>query len=252
MKAMLTIAAVVAAVFILFFYGVGDECPEARLMAALEPQHGESLPGVCSGSVLETMSSGGYTYVNVDCGDRQLWAAGPEIQMAVGDHVSLPPGQQMQDFRSPTLDRTFETILFVPSIEASGGASASQAESMAQAHPQGLGGGEQVQLDFSDIERPAGAKSIAEIFASRTELDGQEILVFGKVVKYNAMIMGKNWIHLQDGTGEPGSNDLTVTTQGTASVGDTVLVRGNLGLNRDMGAGYRYDVLIEDATVTVQ
>ena len=74
----------------------------------------------------------------------------------------------------------------------------------------------------------------------------------GKVVKYNAMIMGKNWIHLQDGTGEPGSNDLTVTTQGTAFVGDTVLVRGNIGLDRDMGAGYRYDVLIEDATITVQ
>ena len=158
----------------------------------------------------------------------------------------------MRDFHSPTLDRTFETILFVPSIQLSGGASASESASMAQAHPQGMIGGEQAQLDFSDLERPAGAMSIAEIFASRIEVEGKEILVLGKVVKYNAMIMGKNWMHLQDGTGEPGTNDLTVTTQGTAFVGDTVLVRGNVGLNRDMGAGYRYDVLIEDATITVQ
>ena len=252
MKAMLVIAAIVAAVFMLFFYGVGDETFEARPVASLAPQHGESAPAVCSGSVRETMSSGGYTYVRVDCGDRELWAAGQQTQVAVGDHVSLPQGEEMRDFHSPTLDRTFETILFVPSIQLSGGASASESASMAQAHPQGMIGGEQAQLDFSDLERPAGAMSIAEIFASRIEVEGKEILVLGKVVKYNAMIMGKNWMHLQDGTGEPGTNDLTVTTQGTAFVGDTVLVRGNVGLNRDMGAGYRYDVLIEDATITVQ
>ena len=252
MKAMLVIAAIVSGVFMLFFYGVGDETSEARPVASLAPQQGESLPSVCSGSVLETMSSGGYTYVKVDCGDEQVWAAGQQTQVAVGDHVSLPQGEEMRDFHSPTLDRTFETILFVPSIQLSGGASASQTQSIAQAHPQGTGVGEQAQLDFSGLERPAGAMSIAEIFASRAEVEGKEILVLGKVVKYNAMIMGKNWMHLQDGTGERGTNDLTVTTQGTAFVGDTVLVRGNVGLDRDMGAGYRYDVLIEDATITVQ
>ena len=256
MKAMLVIGAIVAAVFMLFLFGVGEEASEVRPVAsaASQPmaQQGGSLASVCSGSVLETMSSGGYTYVKVDCGGAQIWAAGQQTQVAVGDQVSLPQGQEMRDFHSATLDRTFETILFVPNIEPAGGASASQAESMAQAHPQGMGGGEQSPLDFSDLEKPAGAKSIAEIFASRTELEDQEILVLGKVVKFNAMIMGKNWMHLQDGTGEPGSNDLTVTSQGTASVGDTVLVRGNVGLNKDMGAGYRYEVLIEDATVTVQ
>ena len=251
MKSMLVITAIVSAVFLLFFYGVGDETSEARPVASLAPQHGESLPSICSGSVLETMSSGGYTYVKVDCGDEQIWAAGQQTQVAVGDHVSLPQGEEMRDFHSPTLDRTFETILFVPTIQPSGGDGASQVESMAQAHPQGIGG-EQAELDFSDIERPAEAKSIAEIFGGRTELEGKEILVAGKVVKYNAMIMGKNWMHLQDGTGEPGSNDLTVTTQSTASVGDTVLVRGSVILNKDFGAGYRYEVLIEDATVTVQ
>ena len=64
--------------------------------------------------------------------------------------------------------------------------------------------------------------------------------------------MGKNWIHLQDGTGAAGTNDLTVTTAGTASVGNTVVVRGNLTTNKDFGFGYKYDVMVEDAAVTVE
>jgi len=251
MKAMLGIAVIVGAVFLLFFYGVGDETSEALPMATPAAQHAESVPGVCSGPVLETMGSGGYTYVKVDCGGHELWAAGPQTQVAVGDRVSLPPGQEMQNFHSPMLDRTFESILFVPSIESAGGADASGAMSLAEVHQGGSGGVESAGVDLSGIEKPVGAMSVAEIFASRTELMGKEVLVLGKVVKYSAMIMGKNWIHLQDGTGEPGSNDLTIATQGTASVGDIALVRGTVVLNRDIGAGYRYDVLIEDATVTI-
>jgi hypothetical protein len=64
--------------------------------------------------------------------------------------------------------------------------------------------------------------------------------------------MGKNWIHLRDGTGSEGSNDLTVTTDGSAKIGDTVLVRGALVADKDFGHGYKYPVLIEDAQITVE
>jgi hypothetical protein len=249
MKATLVIAVVLSAVSILLVYGVGGEKPEAPSFA---PQPSESQSGVCSGSVVETMNSGGYTYLKVDCGDRQVWAAGPQTQVAVGDNVSLAPGSEMRNFHSPTLNRTFETILFVTGIEASGDASAPDTGSTAEALQKGPGGGKQAAFDFSDIEKPAGAKTVAEIFSSRSELEGAQVLVLGKVVKFNAKIMGKNWIHLQDGTGEPASNDLTVTTDGTASVGDTVLIRGTVSLDKDLGAGYRYDILIEDATVKAQ
>jgi hypothetical protein len=254
MKAMLGIVAIVAAVFMLFFYGVGDEASEALPVAspALQAAHGGETPQeICSGPVLETMSSGGYTYVRVDCGDHELWAAGPQTRVAVGDRVSLPPGQEMRDFQSPTLDRSFETILFVPSIELGGSAGASGAVSLADVHGS-ANRTVQAEVDLADIERPAGAKTVAEIFWTRTALEGTEVVVLGKVVKYSPMIMGQNWIHLQDGTGEPGANDLTITTQAVVSVGDTVLVRGTVGLDKDIGAGYRYEVLIEDATVTIQ
>ena len=64
--------------------------------------------------------------------------------------------------------------------------------------------------------------------------------------------MGKNWIHIQDGTGDAGANDLTVTTDVTANSGDTVLISGTLSLDKDFGYGYAYGVIVEDAEVTVE
>ena len=83
-------------------------------------------------------------------------------------------------------------------------------------------------------------------------LSGQEVSVRGKVVKFNSGIMNKNWVHIQDGTGDvtAKTHDLTVTTEQTVSVGDTVLVKGQLTINRDIGAGYKYPVMIEQATFT--
>jgi hypothetical protein len=72
------------------------------------------------------------------------------------------------------------------------------------------------------------------------------------VVKYNSGIMGKNWLHVQDGSGEAGTNDLTVTTMATAAVGDTVLVKGMAVTDKDFGYGYKYAFIIEDAQVTVE
>lgn len=70
-----------------------------------------------SGTVVETMSSGGYTYVNVEIAGETLWLAGPEVTVAVGDTVGWMDGNLMRAFSSSTLDRTFDAILFVPEIK---------------------------------------------------------------------------------------------------------------------------------------
>jgi hypothetical protein len=72
------------------------------------------------------------------------------------------------------------------------------------------------------------------------------------VVKYNAAILGKNWFHLQDGSGKTadGTNDLTITTEAAVAVGDIVTVTGTVAIDRDFGAGYTYALMLEDATVT--
>ena len=108
-------------------------------------------------------------------------------------------------------------------------------------------------LNLSGIAKAEGGKTIAEVFAQKDQLAGQKVVFRGKVVKTNPRIMGKNWLHVRDGSGAEGSNDLTVTTAGAAPmVGDTVVVSGPVVLNKDFGMGYSYDVIIEDAEVTVE
>ena len=112
------------------------------------------------------------------------------------------------------------------------------------------GGG--VVVEPGSIAKPAGGVTVAEILAEKAGLAGKEVIVRGRVVKYTGGILKRNWLHIKDGTGAAGADDLTVTTTGQAAVGDTVVVKGTVAADKDFGAGYRYAVLIEDATVTVE
>ncbi len=94
--------------------------------------------------------------------------------------------------------------------------------------------------------------TVAELYSKMDELNGKEVTVRGKVVKYNGGIMGRNWIHVQDGTGGRGTNDLTVTSHQSAKVGDKVVATGILIKDKDFGSGYRYDVVLEKASITVE
>jgi hypothetical protein len=95
-------------------------------------------------------------------------------------------------------------------------------------------------------------QTVAELYAGKDRLADTVVNVRGKVVKYNPQIMGKNWVHVQDGTGSSGTNDLMVTTAATTKVGDIVLVSGKITLNKDFGSGYKYALILEDANVVVE
>ena len=203
------------------------------------------------------MDAAGYTYVLVDTGDQQVWAAGPKTAVKVGEDVNLKGGVAMQDFRSQVLDRTFDVIYFVGSLKARGaGAPAQQGAGLQQAIPghdtASVTPTPETAVDLSDIQRVSGGKTVSELFSGKEELTDTEVSVRGRVVKYNAGIMGRNWIHIQDGSGAEGSNDLTVTTADTAQLGDLVVIRGTLKTNQDFGHGYSYDVLIENARVSAE
>jgi hypothetical protein len=98
------------------------------------------------------------------------------------------------------------------------------------------------------------AKTVAAVYKEKTALTGKTISATGKVVKVNNGIMGRNFVHVQDGTGDAkdGSNNLVVTSKQTAAVGDKVTVSGLVVVNRDFGSGYSYPLIIEEATVTVK
>lgn len=227
-----------------------------------------AAPGVHQGEVVETMDSGGYTYAQIDCDGEMIWAAGPVTALAVGDQVMVAGAMPMKDFHAESLDRTFDVIYFTSSFSGDGGSGdggsghggmtgmsgmtgmgeSGGMGSMSGGHPQI---DDAADLDYTGITPAEGGKTVAEVWAERQALAGQEVAIRGRVVKYSPSIMGKNWLHLRDGTGAgaDGTNDLTVTTQGFAKVGDLVTVTGTVTVDRDFGMGYEYDVLVEQARV---
>lgn len=92
-------------------------------------------------------------------------------------------------------------------------------------------------------------KTVEALFQEKAQLKGQQVVLKGKVVKANNQIMGRNWIHLQDGSGSQGTNDITITTQDSAQVGDQVTVIGTVGVDVDFGSGYMYPLIVEKATI---
>jgi len=208
-----------------------------------------ATPGI-SGKVAETMNSGGYTYVLVDSGSKKSWAAAPEFKVAVGDSVTLPPSAMpMEKYESKSLKRTFDVVYFVDSVMVNGVGMAPAAPNVApvEGHPQVA---VQPAQKISGVKK--ADKTVAEVFAEKGSLAGKSVMVRGKVIKFSPEIMGKNWIHLQDGTGAAGSNDLTITTSGMAKQGDTIVITGVVVADKDFGYGYKYPVMIENAAVKVE
>lgn len=238
--------------------GCKDKAPQASANAqpGQPAMQGGAPAAGKTGTVVETMNSAGYTYVQVDTGKEKIWAAAPEFQVKVGDPVVVPEGMPMTNYHSKTLNRDFDLVYFVDSVLV-GGASAAAGGAMPGAkmpegHPPVNQGVEAKGVDFSGLKKADGGKTVQEVFAGKSELAGKEVTLRGKVVKFSPEIMGKNWIHLQDGTGADGTNDITITTSNTAKVGDTVLVTGKVTADKDFGYGYKYALIVEDAKVVVE
>jgi hypothetical protein len=205
-----------------------------------------SDPTALKGTVLEVKEVESYTYLRLKTASGEVWAAVSKAPVRTGDEVTLGKVTVMSNFESKSLKKTFPTIYFgsLSGTGAIGGGSALPA-----GHPA------PVAAAPADVRvakaTGANARTVAEIVGQGAKLKDKPVVVRGKVVKYNPGIMGKNWIHLRDGTGsEAGNNnDILVTTLHEASLGDVVTVKGIVRANKDFGGGYAYKVLVEDATL---
>ena len=215
--------------------------------------------GMIRGTVLETMDAAGYTYVLLDTAAGQRWVATQQTPVAVGDVVQTNQGMAMQNFTSQSLNRTFEVIYFsgaLQNLSATTLSAGHPATGLPPGHPTTTAAPAAAGTIVADsaVAAVEEGKDIAWVYANKDSLAGQPVSLRGKVVKYNANILGTNWLHIQDGSGSAAedSNDLLVTSAAEVAVGDTVVVTGKIVLDKDFGAGYSYPVLIEDAALTVE
>ena len=241
-------AAGLAAGLLLLQAGCADPGQEPVADIDENPALAAPVPaGMTRGKVLETVDSGGYTYVLVETSEAPIWAAGPQTVVKVGDIVEISQGMPMQQFQSETLNRTFDVLYFVGSIANL------TAPNVAAPAPTQASDSQPAVTDVSVAELEPG-KNIAWVYANKEALANEAISLRGKVVKYNSNIMGWNFIHIQDGSGDAAARngDLTVTSKATTAVGETVVIAGTVILDKDFGAGYLFPVLVEDASITAE
>ena len=202
-----------------------------------------------NGVVLEVKDVDSYTYLRLKTKDGEIWAAVAKAPVKAGADVTIENATVMDNFKSKTLNKTFDHIVF-GSIAASGPSPAAGGGDMAALH---AGVVKPVDAGTIKVAKATGpdARTVAEISAKNADLKGKKVAVRGKVVKFTPAVLGKNWIHLRDGTGSAadGTNDIVVTTKDEAKVGDVVLVKGVVQTDRDLGSGYSYKILVEEATL---
>lgn len=190
--------------------------------------------------VVDKMDANNYTYLQVIENNNTYWIAVPSIQIETGDMIYFSQSMEMKNFKSETLNRTFESVLFVQDARKS-----SNPTEMKSAHSNTKTG----RLADLTVEPVEGGITIGEIFNSKNDIPGKKVKVKGKVVKFNKQIMNRNWIHIQDGTGDEDNFDLVITTLDDAKVGDIIVAEGIVSTDKDFGAGYFFPVIIEKAEI---
>ncbi len=224
--------------------------PDMKPAAAAEEVTAKPIVG----KVLETMDSGGYTYMLLDVDGFKDWVAIPVLYVEVGEEVELHAGTPMGEWTSKALNKTFKQIVFSSGptdkynerrkVNAHKGADMS-APAPGNAKKEG-----KPIVEGLKVEKAKGANAydLAEVFAKRAELQDKIISVRGQVVKVTAGVMNRTWVHIKDGTGENGANKLVITTQASPNTGDVVTFTGVFHNNVDFGGGYKYAVIMEDAS----
>lgn len=208
-----------------------ENAPTAQAAAA-EQTH--------SVKVLETLNTDRYTYLRVEEGESEFWIAISKREVKVGETYVFQGGLLKKNFYSQEFKRQFETLYLVSNFgQPNGGGEAELDAGFAQM--------DAANLKVENIKHAAGAVRLVDLFGNKAKYANKEILVTGKCVKVNPMIMNRNWIHLQDGTGE--GLDLTVTTTENIPLGAVLTLKGVIALDKDFGAGYRYDIIMEGAVM---
>lgn len=219
----------------------------SALILAAASLTAQSTPSVqatsLKGEILETRNVDSYTYLRLKTAEGEIWAAVPTTAVKKGAQVTIGNSMMMENFESKTLKKVFDKIVFGQIVDAGAKPAA----------PHGAPPPANASTPVVRLAKAVGpdAKTVAEVVKGRAALNDKTVLVHGQVVKASLGIMGKNWLHLQDGSGSAsdGTNDILVTTKDEAKVGDILNARGTVRTDVNLGSGYAYAVLIENAAV---
>lgn len=195
--------------------------------------------------IAEVLQVENYTYLRASGQDSALWLAVPRREVNPGDTLYFSGGAQMGNFRSKELKKSFESILFVSKIGTSPEAIAFNG---LKRMPHGAQNSN-VNRQELKVEPLKDGITLAQLFENRDQYKDKVVKIRARVVKFNTNIMGKNWAHIQDGTCGNGKYDLLINTTEMLEKDTIYIFTGNIVLDKDFGAGYQYEELMEDAQI---
>ena len=188
-------------------------CAMAALAACAAKKPAAAAAKTVKGTVLETTNASGLTYVRLKTPAGERWIVTSPVELENGAEVTV---------------QMFDDIVFGK-----------------------IGGGPTSAPVSTKVDKAEGAdaKTVAEVWASKAALKDRPVVVRGKVVKFLPSIMGKNWLHVRDGSGThaKGDDDICVISDDTTAVGSVVTLTGTVRVDKDFGAGYSYPVIIDGA-----
>lgn len=196
--------------------------------------------------VLEVLPTDKYVYlrVNENTGE-EFWIATRKQEVVTGATYFYRGGLLKTNFESKEYNRIFDKVYLVSNIVPESHAQNQSTSSIFK--NEDASSDSKRKLDGVNHNLNSGNASlpIADLVKNRTKYEGQQVVLTGTVTKVNPNIMGRNWIHLKDGTLD--DYDLVLTSSVAVPEGHTVSLKGIVSLNKDFGAGYTYDILVENA-----
>lgn len=205
------------------------------------------------GTAIHIQKTGNYTYIKLNEEGKEVWLATFPINVSAGDKVEYMGGILMKDFHSNALNKTFDSILLITRIRVlNGGILMDKQNIPRDEYHKNIPKKEHVLSipKSGEIVKAENGKTIEEIFSEREQLKDKEIAVRAKVMKVSRNILGKNWVTLRDGTGVSPYDKLLAITSDNVSVDDIHVVKGIVKSDVDIGAGYRYKVILDNAKFT--
>jgi hypothetical protein len=199
-------------------------------------------------TVKETIPGGKYLYLKVVEGDTEYWAATGKSDIEAGETYFYNEALIQNNFESKELDRVFDTIYLITElVPESHGASLEPLKEVATPPAEAMKSNSKSGFHSSPLAGKATTLTISELLEDPSAYEGKVVELTGTCTKINEGILGRNWLHLKDGTAD--GQDLVMTSEDAIDPGTEITIRAIVNLNRDFGAGYSYDVLLEDGKI---
>ena len=199
--------------------------------------------------VNEVLPTSKYVYLNVTEGDEKYWIATRSMEVNVGGTYYYKEGLLKTNFESKECNRVFDKMYLIGSLVSADHGNTAKSETIGDypSSNQGYQKKEDIPMHAEKIVQHQGSMKIAELVKDPKKYEGKTVQLDGVCTKINAGIMDRNWIHIKDGSQD--DYDLVVTSDAYVRLGEAFTIKAVVVLNKDFGAGYKYDLILENGMV---